>query len=45
MILAIDVGNTNIVLVVGIQGLVEWITGCIVAGGVTKAVAHALKRD
>ena len=34
-----------IVLVVGIQGLVEWITGCIVAGAVTKAVAHALKRD
>jgi len=34
-----------IILVVGIQGLVEWITGCIVAGAVTKAVAHALKRD
>ena len=25
--------------------LVEWITGCIVSGAVTKAVAHALKRD
>ena len=34
-----------IILVVGIQGLVEWITGCIVAGAVTKAVAHVLKRD
>ena len=34
-----------IILVVGIQGLVEWITGCIVAGAVTKGVAHALKRD
>ena len=34
-----------IILVVGIQGLVEWITGCIVAGSVTKAVTHALKRD
>ncbi len=34
-----------IILMVGVQGLVEWISGCIVAGGVTKAVAHALKRD
>ena len=34
-----------IILVVGIQGLVEWITGCIVSGAVTKAVARALKRD
>ncbi len=34
-----------IILMVGVQGLVEWISGCIVAGAVTKAVAHALKRD
>ena len=34
-----------IILVVGVQGLVDRSTGCIVAGAVTKAVAHALKRD
>lgn len=34
-----------VILLVGVQGLVEWLTGCIVGGGVTKAVAHALKRD
>ena len=34
-----------VVLVVGVQGLVEWLTGCIVGGGVAKPVAHALKRD
>ncbi|MCD7753197.1 MAG: ECF transporter S component [Clostridiales bacterium] len=33
-----------VVLSVGVQGLVEWITGAIVGGGVGKAVAHALKR-
>ena len=34
-----------IVLMVGVQGLVEAATGLIIGGGVTKAVAHALKRD
>ncbi len=34
-----------VILLVGIQGLVEWLTGCVVGGSVTKAVAHALKRD
>ncbi len=34
-----------VVLLVGVQGLVEWVTGCIVGGGVAKGVAHALKRD
>ena len=34
-----------VVLLVGVQGLVEWLTGCIVGGGVAKGVAHALKRD
>lgn len=33
-----------VVLLVGVQGLVEWLTGCILGGGVAKAVAHALKR-
>ena len=32
-------------MVVGVQGLIEWLTGCIIGGGVAKAVAHALKRD
>ncbi len=34
-----------VVLLVGMQGIVEWLTGCIVGGGVAKGVAHALKRD
>lgn len=34
-----------VVLSVGIQGLVEAATGCIVGGAVAKGVAHALKRD
>ena len=34
-----------VVLLVGVQGLMEWLSGCIVAGSVTKAVAHALKRE
>ncbi|MCD8382916.1 MAG: ECF transporter S component [Clostridiales bacterium] len=34
-----------VILSVGVQGLVEWITGAIVGGGVGKAVAHALKRS
>lgn len=33
-----------VVLSVGIQGLVEAITGAVVGGGVAKAVGHALKR-
>ena len=34
-----------VILLVGIQGLVEWLTGCVIGGGVAKAVARALKRD
>ena len=34
-----------IVILVGVQGLVEWFTGCVIGGGVAKGVAHALKRD
>ena len=36
---------TFVALAVGVQGLVEWLTGCIIGGGVAKPVAHALKRD
>jgi uncharacterized membrane protein len=46
---AAKIGAVNplmfVVLLVGVQGLVEWLTGCVVGGGVAKAVAHALKRD
>ena len=34
-----------IVLMVGVQGLVEAATGLVIGGGVAKAVAHALKTD
>lgn len=34
-----------VVLLVGVQGLVEAGTGAVVGGGVAKAVAKALKRD
>lgn len=34
-----------VVLVVGVQGLIEWATGLVVGGTVAKGVAHALKRD
>ena len=34
-----------IILVVGIQGMIEWLTGLVAGGTVAKAVAHALKRD
>lgn len=34
-----------VILMVGVQGLVEAVTGAIIGGGVGKAVAHALKRD
>jgi uncharacterized membrane protein len=34
-----------IVLMVGVQGLVEAATGLVIGGAVTKAVAHALKMD
>ena len=34
-----------VILSVGIQGLVEAVTGCVVGGAVAKGVAHALKRD
>ena len=33
-----------VILLVGLQGLVEWLTGCVIGGGVAKAVARALKR-
>ena len=46
---AAKIGAVNplmfVVLLVGVQGLVEWLTGCVVGGGVAKAVAHALKRE
>ena len=34
-----------VVLLVGVQGLIEWLTGLVAGGTVAKAVAHALKRD
>ena len=34
-----------VILLVGVQGLIEWGTGCVVGGSVAKGVAHALKRD
>jgi uncharacterized membrane protein len=34
-----------VVLSVGVQGIVEAVTGTLVGGGVAKGVAHALKRD
>ncbi len=47
--LVTKVGAVNplmfIILVVGIQGLIEWLTGLVAGGTVAKAVAHALKRD
>lgn len=33
-----------VVLVVGVQGLIEWATGLVIGGGVAKGVAIALKR-
>ena len=36
---------TFIVLVVGVQGLVEAATGLVIGGAIAKGVAHALKRD
>ncbi len=34
-----------VVLMVGVQGLIEAVTGAVIGGGVGKGVAHALKRD
>ena len=34
-----------IVLLVGIQGLLEWLGGVVIGGSVAKAVAYGLKRD
>ena len=34
-----------VILLVGLQGMIEWFTGCLVGGTVAKAVAHAVKRD
>ena len=46
---AAKIGAVNplmfVVLLVGVQGLVARPTGCVVGGGVAKAVAHALKRE
>ena len=47
--LVTKVGAVNpfmfVVLLVGVQGLIEWLTGLVAGGTVAKAVAHALKRD
>ncbi len=46
--LAANKGAVNplmfIVLVVGVQGLIEWATGLVIGGAVAKGVAFALKR-
>ena len=34
-----------VILVVGVQGLIEWATGLVIGGSVAKGVAAALKRD
>ena len=34
-----------IILTVGIQGLIEAVSGAVIGGGVAKSVAYALKRD
>ncbi len=34
-----------VILSVGVQGIVEAVSGAVIGGGVAKAVAHALKRD
>ncbi len=34
-----------VVLLVGVQGLIEWATGLVIGGSVAKGVAAALKRD
>ena len=34
-----------VILLVGLQGLVEWATGLVIGGSVAKGVAVALKRD
>ena len=34
-----------VILLVGVQGLIEWATGCFVGGSVAKGVAHELKMD
>lgn len=34
-----------IVLLVGIQGMLEWLGGIVIGGSVAKAVAYGLKRD
>lgn len=46
--LAANKGAVNplmfVILVVGVQGLIEWATGLVIGGGVAKGVAVALKR-
>lgn len=34
-----------VILLVGLQGMIEWLTGCIAGGTVAKAVAFAVKLD
>jgi hypothetical protein len=34
-----------VVLMVGVQGLLEAAGGLVIGGAVTKAVAHAIKQD
>ncbi len=34
-----------VILLVGVQGLIEWATGLVIGGSVAKGVAAALKRD
>lgn len=34
-----------VILLVGLQGMIEWLTGCVAGGTVAKAVAHAVKLD
>ena len=47
--LVASLGATNpvmfVVLVVGVQGLLEALAGLVIAGSVSKAVAHAIKRN
>ena len=46
-VVALGAGNAFmfVVLLVGLQGLIEWATGLVIGGSVAKGVAAALKRD
>jgi hypothetical protein len=47
--LVVKVGAVNpfmfIVLLVGVQGMIEWLTGFVLGGTVAKAVAVAIHRE